>query len=92
MITGELKNKIDGLWDISENHQVKIVIEDESEDELEEYEDIDAEDELLEVLNTTTPMELIAMANYEFPEYKQTTALDLCLKELTRKNRITVAK
>lgn len=39
---------IDGLWDISENHQVKIVIEDESDDELEEYEDIDAEDELLE--------------------------------------------
>ena len=39
---------IDGLWDISENHQVKIVIEVESDDELEEYEDIDAEDELLE--------------------------------------------
>jgi len=39
---------IDGTWDISENHQVKIVIEDESDDELEEYEDIDAEDEIVE--------------------------------------------
>ena len=37
---------IDGLWDISENHQVKIIIEDESDDELDEYEDIDAEDEI----------------------------------------------
>lgn len=39
---------IDGAWDISENHQVKIIIEDESDDELEEYEDIDAEEELIE--------------------------------------------
>lgn len=39
---------IDGKWDISENHQVKIVVEDEADDELEEYEDIDAEDEVVE--------------------------------------------
>lgn len=39
---------IDGKWDISENHQVKIVVDDESDDELEEYEDIDAEDEAVE--------------------------------------------
>ena len=39
---------IDSKWDISENHQVKIVIEDESDDELEEYEDIDAEEEIVE--------------------------------------------
>lgn len=51
-----------------------------------------AEEELLKVINTTTPMELMAMANYEFGEYAKTAALDLCLKELTRKNRITVAK
>lgn len=40
---------IDGAWDISENHQVKIVVDDESDDELEEYEDIDAEEELVEI-------------------------------------------
>lgn len=39
---------IDGAWDISENHQVKIIVDDESDDELEEYEDIDAEEENLE--------------------------------------------
>ena len=39
---------IDGAWDVSENHQVKIVVDDESDDELEEYEDIDAEDETVE--------------------------------------------
>ena len=39
---------IDGKWDISENHQVKIVVDDESDDELEEYEDIDAEEEVVE--------------------------------------------
>ena len=39
---------IDGAWDISENHQVKIIVDDESDDELDEYEDIDADDELLE--------------------------------------------
>ena len=39
---------IDGKWDISEKHQVKIVVDDESDDELEEYEDIDAEEEVVE--------------------------------------------
>ena len=39
---------IDGKWDISENHQVKIVVEDEIDDELEEYEDIDADEENVE--------------------------------------------
>ena len=37
------------------------------------------------VMNKTTPMEIVAMANYEFSEYPQGTALDLCLKELTGK-------
>lgn len=36
---------IEGKWDISENHQVKIIVDDESDDELEEYEDIDAEED-----------------------------------------------
>lgn len=40
---------IDGLWDISENHQVKIVVDDEVDDELEEYEDIDAEEDVVEI-------------------------------------------
>lgn len=39
---------IDGKWDISENHQVKIIVDDESDDELEEYEDIDADEEIVE--------------------------------------------
>ena len=46
---------IEGKWDISENHQVKIVVDDESDDELEEYEDIDAEDEA--VLEDTEVLE-----------------------------------
>lgn len=39
---------IDGLWDLSENHQVKIIIEDEMDNDLEEYEDIDEEEEITE--------------------------------------------
>ena len=36
---------IDGKWDITENHSVKIVVEDEMDDELDTFEDIDEEDE-----------------------------------------------
>lgn len=36
---------IDGKWDITENHSVKIVVDDEMDDELETFEDIDEEDE-----------------------------------------------
>ena len=36
---------IDGKWDIAENHSVKIVVDDEMDDELETVEDIDEEDE-----------------------------------------------
>ena len=39
---------IDGTWDISENHQVKIVVEDEIDDD-EEYEDIDEEETASEI-------------------------------------------
>ena len=39
---------IEGKWDISENHQVKIVVEDEIDDD-EEYEDIDEEEEASEI-------------------------------------------
>lgn len=39
---------IDGTWDISENHQVKIIVEDEIDDE-EEYEDLDNEEEASEI-------------------------------------------
>ena len=39
---------IDGTWDISENHQVKIVVEDEIDDD-EEYEDIDEEEDASEI-------------------------------------------
>lgn len=36
---------IDGKWDIAENHSVKIVVDDEMDDELDTFEDIDEEDE-----------------------------------------------
>ena len=39
---------IDGTWDISENHQVKIVVEDEIDDD-DEYEDIDEEETASEI-------------------------------------------
>lgn len=40
---------IDGKWDITENHSVKIIIDDEIEDELDTFEDIDNEDENIEI-------------------------------------------
>lgn len=36
---------IDGKWDIAENHSVKIVVDDEMDDELDTFEDMDEEDE-----------------------------------------------
>ena len=35
---------IDGKWDLTENHSVKLVVEDELDDDLEEYEDMDEEE------------------------------------------------
>lgn len=41
---------IDGKWDLAENHAVKIVIEDEEDEDIEEFEDIDEEeDEVAEI-------------------------------------------
>ena len=40
---------IDGAWDISENHAVKIVVDDEIDDEIDEFEDIDSEEEAQEI-------------------------------------------
>lgn len=52
-----------------------------------------AEESLVRVLNNTTPMELTAMANYEYSEYAMDTALNLCLKTLTatEKRNIKIA-
>lgn len=36
---------IDNKWDLTENHQVKIVIEDDLDDEIEDYEDIDEDED-----------------------------------------------
>jgi DNA-directed RNA polymerase subunit delta len=36
---------IDNKWDLTEKHQVKIIVEDDLDDEMEEYEDIDEEEE-----------------------------------------------
>ncbi len=35
---------IDGKWDLSENHSVKIVIEDDLDDDIDSFEDIDEEE------------------------------------------------
>ena len=40
---------IDGKWDIAENHSVKIVVDDEMDDDLETIEDIDSEEEIQEI-------------------------------------------
>lgn len=40
---------IDGKWDLAENHAVKIVIEDEEDEDIEEFEDIDEEEEVAEI-------------------------------------------
>jgi len=36
---------IDNKWDLTEKHQVKIIVEDDLDDEMEEYEDIDEEED-----------------------------------------------
>lgn len=36
---------IDNKWDLTEKHQVKIIVEDDLDDEIEEYEDIDEEED-----------------------------------------------
>ena len=36
---------IDGKWDLTENHSVKMVVEDDLDDDMDEYEEIDEEDE-----------------------------------------------
>jgi len=53
---------IEGKWDITENHSVKIIIEDEIDDELDSFEDIDEEEEVQEtedeaVLDDTEALE-----------------------------------
>lgn len=47
---------------------------------------------IMEIMNIIAPRELLAMANYEFPEYTKQAALDLCLKKLIAENRETVAQ
>ena len=39
---------------------------------------------LLNLMNSTSPKEMISMAKYEYPEFTMTPALDLCLKELMK--------
>lgn len=36
---------VDTKWDLAENHQVKIVIEDDLDDEVEDYEDVDDDED-----------------------------------------------
>lgn len=36
---------VDTKWDLAENHQVKIVIEDDLDDEVEDYEDLDEDED-----------------------------------------------
>ncbi len=37
---------IDGLWDLSENHSVKIVVEDDLDEDIDEFEEADDEEEI----------------------------------------------
>ena len=51
---------IDGNWDLTENHSVKIVVEDEVDDDLDTYEDMDEEEGEIEdeaVLDDTEALE-----------------------------------
>lgn len=36
---------IEGKWDLTENHAVKMIVDDEGDDDIESYEDMDEEDE-----------------------------------------------
>lgn len=36
---------LDGKWDLTENHAVKIVVDDDGDDEVDDYEDIDEDEE-----------------------------------------------
>lgn len=36
---------IDGKWDLTENHSVKMIVDDEGDDDIESYDDIDESDE-----------------------------------------------
>lgn len=57
------------------------------------------EKELMEVMNSISPTDLIIKAKYEYPEYKTTAALGLCLRDMiheassnvkgTNANRVT---
>ena len=40
------------------------------------------EKELMEIMNSITPTDLIVKAKYEYSEYKTTTALGLCLRDM----------
>ena len=40
---------IEGKWDLTENHSVKIVIEDDVDDDIDEYEDMDEDEEAVEI-------------------------------------------
>ena len=44
---------------------------------------------LTSVLNSITPMDLVAMAKYSYSEYSVETALGLCLKDLTKVSRVS---
>ncbi len=36
---------VDGKWDLTENHSVKVIVDDEGDDDIDSYEDIDETDE-----------------------------------------------
>jgi hypothetical protein len=43
-----------------------------------------AEQKIINMMNSISPEELIAKAKYEYPEYAIKTALNLCIKDLTK--------
>lgn len=56
---------IDGKWDITENHSVKIVIDDDMEDDLDTFDDIDEEEEPQEIEDEAVLDETEAMEDVE---------------------------
>lgn len=40
---------VEGKWDLTENHSVKMIVDDEGDDDIESYEDMDEDEEVTEI-------------------------------------------
>lgn len=67
---------IDGKWDLSENHSVKIVVEDELDEDLEEYEELDEEEETEEIEDEVVADDVEALEEPEEDELEDLTIVE----------------